>query len=84
MLRLHTSLDHYPIIKSINPLAITLTVMTVPNEIILNERAEDKPRQEDTKIWLKPGKNPKMGKTLYQIFLLLRSNVQQRKRERYN
>lgn len=38
--------------------------------------AEDKPRQKDTRIWLKPVKNPKMGKTTDQIFLLLSSNVQ--------
>lgn len=40
--------------------------------------AEDKPRQENTRIWLKPGENPKMGKMLDQLFLLLISNPQHR------
>ena len=47
--------------------------MTVTNERTLNESLEDKPRQGNTKIWLKPGKNPKMGKTLGQFILL--SNI---------
>ena len=55
--------------------------MTVTNERTLNVRAKDKPRQMNTKIWHKAGKNPKMGKTLDQFFLLLFSNVQQRMRE---
>ena len=57
--------------------------MTVTNEITFNVNVEDKPSHKNTKIWHKPGKKPKMGKTLDQFFLLLLSNVQQRKRE-YN
>ena len=43
---------------------------------------EDKPRQKNKRIWYKLGKNPNMGKTLEQFFLLFKSNVQHRERER--
>jgi len=45
--------------------------LTVTEERTQTINEEGKPRQENTRIWHKPGKNPKMGKTLEQFFLLL-------------
>ena len=44
----------------------TLTILAVTQERTYDE---DKPKQDDTIIWHKAGKNPKLGKTLDQIFL---------------
>jgi len=50
--------------------------LTVTKERTYAINDEDEPRQEDIIIWHKPGKNPKMGKALDQIFLLSMLNVQ--------
>ena len=46
--------------------------------------AKDKPRQDNTRIWRKPGKNPKSGKTLDQFFLLCINKCSAKREREYN
>ena len=46
--------------------------------------AKDKPRQDNTRIWHKPGKNPKLGKSLDQFFLLFIYKCSTKREREYN